>query len=167
MRKCIITVMVFLSAFILISCKSSNKEKKEPEFNFSEFIKEDSIKTAYFTKKFKNRYEIVGTNHNKAVGNFYVLINDISINKDTLQEFASAFRSINNYRKSNLNIIDNKDIYPLVKEYPLQGKDYLKVADHLVGTSSFDSPEQVILYPYQDIYYKEQGGKNWKVKKID
>jgi hypothetical protein len=48
----------------------------------------------------------------------------------------------------------------------LGNKDYLKVADHFVAQSTFDMND-VWLYPFQDIKYKELGGKNWKKKPIE
>jgi hypothetical protein len=57
-------------------------------------------------------------------------------------------------------------VQPLVTIYPLGNKDYLKVADHFVAQSTFDMND-VWLYPFQDIKYKELGGKNWKKRPIE
>lgn len=65
----------------------------------------------------------------------------------------------------NINIIDAKDIYPLITEYPLDGKDYLYVADHFVAIVTFDDTS-VWMYPYQDSKYRDLGGKNWKKEPI-
>ena len=50
----------------------------------------------------------------------------------------------------------------MIKKYPLVGEEYLCVADHFVAMSSFDIPDIVSMYPYQDFYYKELGGKEIK-----
>lgn len=108
-----------------------------------------------------NSYEILGTDHNNAVENYYILVKNISTDKDSLQIFVDKFRQENCKGQCNISIVDSKDIYPLIRKYPLQGKEYIKVADHFVAMSDF-SVNDVWMYPYQDIQYKEYGGKNWK-----
>jgi hypothetical protein len=54
----------------------------------------------------------------------------------------------------------------LIDSYPLVKNDYLKMADHFVASSSFDAPNSIMWYPFQDIQYKEYGGKNWKKEPI-
>lgn len=111
------------------------------------------------------KYKIIGTDHNNAVENYYILIKGIVIDKDTLQIFVDKFRNEKCKNKCNINIIDSKEIYPLIQKYPLKGKEYITVADHFVAMSDFDT-YSVWMYPYQDIQYKEFGGKNWKKESI-
>ena len=61
---------------------------------------------------------------------------------------------------------DSKEIYPLCKQYPLEGNDYILVADHFISESSFDCPNEIWWYPYQDSLYKKYGGRNWKKEPI-
>ncbi len=112
-----------------------------------------------------NSYEIVGTDHNDAVENFYVFIKGIKVDKDSLQAFVDKFKNEYCNIQCNINIIDTKDIYPLITEYPLDGKDYLYVADHFVAMVTFDDAS-VWMYPYQDSKYRDLGGKNWKKEPI-
>lgn len=107
----------------------------------------------------KNTYDILGTNHYPTTENYCVLIKNITIQKDTLQNFVDKFRQENCKKQCNIDIIDDKSAYPLIYKYPLDGADYLLVADHLVASSSFDY-NSVQLYPLKDSLYKELGGKN-------
>jgi hypothetical protein len=51
-------------------------------------------------------------------------------------------------------------------KYPLSDSEYLRIADQFIAESTFDAPNSVWMYPYQDIKYKELGGKNWKREPI-
>lgn len=50
-------------------------------------------------------------------------------------------------------------------KYPLRGEEYIKVADVFVYSLAFDGTYS--FYPFQDIQYKEFGGKNWKKEPIN
>ncbi|MFR9166559.1 MAG: hypothetical protein ACLVKO_10220 [Dysgonomonas sp.] len=159
-------ISILLVMIVMYSCGNNNKEQKtifetKPTIEHS---KEDSLKIDEAIKPYIGRYEIVGTDHNNAVENYYVYTSDIPVDKDTMQSFSVSFKLKHAKMKCNINIIDDKSIYPLVKKYPLKGKEYIKVADHLVAFYDFSG--YVSLYPFQDIYYKEQGGKNWKKEPI-
>lgn len=58
----------------------------------------------------------------------------------------------------NINIYDSKDIVPLIEKYPIEGQDYVKLADHFLYCLNFDGSS--MYYPYKDVQYKEYGGKN-------
>lgn len=161
MRKVNIYSLLIIS-LIFLGCNTGGKTKGIVIDSNS--VNEDSIKIANIAKVYENRYEIIGTDHNNAVENYYILIKDIPIDKDTLQDFAVTFRIVHGTNKSNINMIDSKEIYPSIKKYPLKGKEYIQVADHFVAISDFSGYTN--MYPLQDIYYKEQGGKNWKIKNI-
>jgi hypothetical protein len=109
-----------------------------------------------------SEYEIIKTRHNSAVQNFHVLITKKSFDKDYLNEFSERFRKKHCTMNCNLNIYDTKSIEPLIGVYPLDKKQYLEFADHLLSISTFDAVEVKDWYPYQDFKYKEYGGKNWK-----
>lgn len=113
----------------------------------------------------KNTYEILGTNHYPTTENYCVLIKNISIQKETLQKFADKFRQEYCKKQCNIDLVDSKTVYPLIYKYPLDGADYLLVADHLVASSSFDY-NSVQMYPLQDSQYNKLGGKNWKKESI-
>jgi hypothetical protein len=49
-----------------------------------------------------------------------------------------------------INLIDDSSIYPLITKHPLDGSEYLKVADHFVAMVYFGTND-VQIYPFQDI----------------
>jgi hypothetical protein len=127
--------------------------------------KKKNINNDEHTPLDKNTYEILGTNHYPTTENYCVLIKNIAIQKDSLQKFVDKFRREYCKNQCNIDLLDDKSVYPLIYKYPLDGADYLLVADHLMAFSSFDY-NSVQLYPFQDSLYKELGGKNWKKEPI-
>jgi hypothetical protein len=113
-----------------------------------------------------NSYEILNTEHNVAVMNFHVLIKFSDFDKDKIFDLVKKFRNENCARNCNIMVYDTKSILSLIGKYPLQGKEYIELADHFVAMSSFDAPNSKSWYPYQDFQYKEYGGKNWKKEGI-
>ncbi|PKP51943.1 MAG: hypothetical protein CVT92_11175 [Bacteroidetes bacterium HGW-Bacteroidetes-1] len=113
-----------------------------------------------------NSYEILKTEHNAAVENFHVLIKFSDFDKDMIFDFVKKFRNENCTRNCNVLVYDTKSILPLIDKYPLQGKEYIQLADHFVAMSTFDAPNLKSWYPYQDFQYKDYGGKNWKKETI-
>jgi hypothetical protein len=109
-----------------------------------------------------SEYEIIKTRHNSTVQNFHVLVKKVGFNKDYLHEFTQSFRKKHCIMNCNVSLYDTKSIEPLIGIYPLEKKQYLEFADHLLSISTFDAAELKDWYPYQDFKYKEYGGKNWK-----
>jgi hypothetical protein len=107
-------------------------------------------------------YEIISTNHSPRVENFKVLYKGEKIDDEFLPYFFDAFRETHATKDCNISLFDDKSVAPLIDKTPLEGTDYIKVADHFIAMSTFDSPNMVWRYPYQDILYKEYGGNNWK-----
>lgn len=114
----------------------------------------------------KNSYEIIKKVEKKVFTNYYVLIKIENLNEEIVNDFVAKFRKEYCLMSSNVNVYDTKSIIDLIEKYPLEGKEYINVADHFVAQSSFDSPETIWWYPFQDIKYKENGGNNWKKEKI-
>jgi hypothetical protein len=159
MRKQILLALVIS---LLFGCGNNKKGNQEEVTAHSVLMQEEQAPvTALDTTKF----EILEEEVLPAVTNYYILYKG-TINKDSVSKFVHDFRDTH-YSKSNINIVDTKKIYPLIKEYPLKGEKYIKVADHFIAQSSFDCPSDVWWYPYQDIQYKEFGGKNWKKDPIE
>lgn len=147
---------LLVSTILLISCKQSGKsESSTSELN--EMQKEITIPKRLDV----NKFEIMTTDHHAAVENFYILLKGQTLTKDSLQVFVNMFRKEYCSNQCNINLYDDNSIKSLVTKYPLGDKEYLRVADHYVASSSFDMTE-VWLYPFQDIKYKELGGQNWK-----
>lgn len=150
--------LLFLG-ILLVSCGGGKNQESVLEAA-KDKVEVDTTITSGHIVSYSDRYEILGTDHNNAVENFYVYFKNISVNKDSIQDFATSFKREHSNKQCNIYIIDNKSIYPLVKKYPLKGSEYIKVADHFVAL--YDFSNDISLYPLQDIYYKNQGGKNWK-----
>lgn len=111
-------------------------------------------------------YEILIEDNAATVNNYHILIKQKDFDKAQAREFIKSFRKYNANGKSNINLYDSKEIKHLMTKYPLEDKDYIKLADHFIAMSTFDSPESVLWYPFQDILYNELGGKNWKKEPI-
>ncbi|GAB2622618.1 hypothetical protein GCM10027035_18030 [Emticicia sediminis] len=111
-------------------------------------------------------YEIIKTKHNETVDNFHVYLKSKDFDKEYVYQFTKQFRKENCNINCNVYIYDSKAILPLVEIYPLPKADYLKLADHFISMSTFDATEVKDWYPYQDLKYKEYGGKNWKKEPI-
>lgn len=109
-----------------------------------------------------NVYEIIKIEEEKLVTNFYVLWKGELISQQALNDFDKRFRKEYCKVSCNVSYYDTKSIESLIDVYPLSQKEYLKFADHFIGMSTMDSPAEIWYYPYQDIKYREYGGKNWK-----
>lgn len=109
-------------------------------------------------------YEILKTPHEATVQNFEVLIKYKDFDKENIAKFIKTFRNEFCTNKCNVFIYDSKTIVDLIDKEPLEGENYIKVADHFVAMSTFDTPDNLWWYPFQDNLYKEYGGKNWKKK---
>jgi len=109
-------------------------------------------------------YEILRTNHSPKVENFDVLYKREEIDNESLNYFFESFRENHATKDCNIRLFDDKSVLLLIDKEKLEGKDYIKVADHFIAISTFDSPKILWWYPYQDLQYKEYGGENWKKK---
>lgn len=78
-------------------------------------------------------YEIMVADHRAAVQNFHVWLKRRRFDKDYVFAFTKAFRRINCTMQCNVAVYDSESIKDLVLVYPLEDKDYLRLADHLVS----------------------------------
>lgn len=159
-------IFAFITVILIaISC-IQNKEKQPNNLSneTSEYTAPVESKNIS-TKLDSTKYEILATDHQTSVENFHIFLKTTKPDKGTLQDFVDKFREEFCSKKCNISVYDDKTIKALVTKYPLSDKEYLKIADHFVATSTFDMLE-VWLYPFQDIKYKELGGKNWKKEPI-
>lgn len=106
-------------------------------------------------------YEIVKIEHNKLLDVYYVIVKVDSFNEKSLTDFAINFTEDNCSRRCNINLFDSNSIESLMGKYPLSDSEYIEYADHFIGKLEFEVSE-IWFYPFQDIKYKELGGKNWK-----
>lgn len=140
-------ILLLLSLPLLVSC---SEEKKETQ----------STEPVTSSKLDTTAFEVIATKHNPAVENYHILIKSGKKDSASLQEFTDLFRE-ERCVKCNINLYDDKSVTPLVTTYPLEGQDYVLLADHYLANSTFDSPK-ITMYPYHDSKYKELSGKNAK-----
>lgn len=115
----------------------------------------------------KSKCSIILQEKSKTVDNFYILLKTKKFDKKYVEEFANSFKmEYSKDKDCNIYIYDDKKVKPYIKKYPLNDKEYLFVADHFVGMLPFDD-NSIWWFPFQDIKYKELGGKNWKKNPIN
>jgi hypothetical protein len=129
-------------------------------------IKDTSDREVKIENLDSNDYEIIKTTHNSSVQNFHLLIKQKKFDKESVFLFVKSFRQEHCTMDCNVNVYDSKSILPLVGKYPLEGKEYISMADHFVSMSTFDAVNIKSWYPFQDFKYKEYGGKNWKKEPV-
>jgi len=149
---------LLLGTIFFVSCGQSDKTKSATETT-------ETATEQVEVKLDQSKFEIMTTDHHPAIENFYILLKGQTLSADSLQVFVNIFRQEYCTKQCNINLYDDNSIQSLVTKYPLEGKEYLKVADHYIASSSFEMTE-VWLYPFQDIKYKELGGRNWKKDSI-
>ena len=130
-------------------------------------IVEESLQTALavedesevFSFQEGKDYEIMLKEIQGTVTNYYIKNITSKLNEPDLYDFAKAIQKQVG-GKCNIYIYSSDSVKDLMTKYPLQGEEYLKVADAFVYLLAFDGAYS--FYPFQDIQYKEFGGKNWK-----
>ncbi len=150
--------LLFILLTISLSMGCSNNKKTSLE---------DKIENEYqeaIANLDSTKFEVLEEEFLPKVANYYLLYKGV-INKDSISRFVQNFRNVH-CAPANIYLYDSKEIYPLCKQYPLEGNDYILVADHFISESSFDCPNEIWWYPYQDSLYKKYGGRNWKKEPI-
>lgn len=112
-----------------------------------------------------SEYKVLKIEKKASVTNYYVLIKSEDFNKDRIKEFISGFRKEQCESNCNIHLYDTKEFIHLVSKNSLADSEYLAIADHYIAMSTFDAPELVWMYPFQDKKYEELGGENWKKDK--
>lgn len=112
-------------------------------------------------------YEVVGSEELSTVENYWVLVKS-GQTKEALEDFIREFKKDKCKKPCNVSLYDEKRAAELDIEYKKlttmeaqnswKEKNYIYVADHLVGWMSFDS-DSYWEYPYKDWYYKELKAK--------
>lgn len=160
-RSLIIVVLIIS----LLSCVQESSNKSTQKDSTTKNLNQQSI--AKVEKLDTNLYEIIKRTTNPKVTNYYVLIKFSDFNKDTIIDFIQKFKNEFGYETSNVDLFDSKKAISLVDKEPLEGQEYIYVADHYIAMSIFgDAPGDLYYYPFQDYNYRDYGGKNWKVKPV-
>lgn len=108
-------------------------------------------------------YEIMHKDIQGTVTNYYIKNITCKLNESDLYDFAKAIQKQVG-GQCNIYIYSSDEVKDLMTKYPLQGEEYLKVADAFVYSLYFDGTYS--FYPFQDVLYKQFGGKNWKKEPI-
>ena len=108
-------------------------------------------------------YEIMLKEEKGMVTNYYIKNITCKLNESDLYRFSTAIKEQLG-GGCNISIYASDKVKHLITKYPLRGQEYIKVADELVCSLSFDGLYSY--YPLQDIQYKEFGGKNWKKEPV-
>lgn len=157
---------ISLVIVILASC-TDNKGNAIGDKIVENVVEEESLQTALavedesevFSFQEGKDYEIMLKEIQGTVTNYYIKNITSKLNEPDLYDFAKAIQKQVG-GKCNIYIYSSDSVKDLMTKYPLQGEEYLKVADAFVYLLAFDGAYS--FYPFQDIQYKEFGGKNWK-----
>ena len=150
-------LILFILVITFLACSNNKQNDKLNELINKEY--QEAIANLDSTK-----FEVLEEEFLPKVANYYLLYKGV-INKDSIYEFVQDFSNVH-CAPANIYLYDLKEIYPLCKQYLLEGNDYILVADHFISESSFDCPNEIWWYPYQDSLYKKYGGRNWKKEPI-
>ncbi len=107
-------------------------------------------------------FEIVNRKSMPTCEDFLIYYKGKIEGRNEIEIFIKRFREQNSIKQSNITVVDNKTVISLAERYDLSDIEYVTLAEHLVAISSFDCPEYVSWYPYQDINYINKGGMNLK-----
>ncbi len=86
-------------------------------------------------------YEIIDTNHNPKVENFYVLYKGSDHSDERLKAFVKKFREMYATMNANVELYDSPVVKPLLKKYPLSAAETKIMREHSIGMSIFDVPD--------------------------
>lgn len=88
-----------------------------------------------------DEYEIIDTNHQPKVENFYVLYKGNDLSDEKLKAFVNKFREMHATMSSNVELYDSPVVKPLLKKYPLSDEEDKIMGEHFIGMSTFDAPD--------------------------
>ncbi|MCP9766693.1 DUF2971 domain-containing protein [Lacihabitans sp. LS3-19] len=115
----------------------------------------------------KYSFQILKTNHNQMVENYYVYVKTPLLNIVEINYFLKAFRENFATKISTINLFDSEKVLKLIGVYPLNRDQYLFYADHFIACSNAFEEDLIQWYPLQDYQYKQYGGLNWKKDKFE
>lgn len=92
-------------------------------------------------------YEILSNNILPAVQNLTVLYKDCDKSSNAIEYFISKFRAEHAVKSSNITVVDDKRVLPLLDNISLNGEERKFLAQHWIAYSTFDAPDVVWMYP--------------------
>lgn len=163
---CIAGVIVSLVLIGVISPNPKQTNTNVSENRGSLAVNESSAPSV--VKKQQASFEQLNYGNLNNVENFDYLYSGEDKSKDTVSKIADDIKSSKCKKPCNISIYDEKKAYEL--DHSRQSltssedinawdeKNYVYVADHLIGFLNFDS-EAFSYYPYRDSHYKELTGQ--------
>ena len=86
-------------------------------------------------------YEIIDTNHQAKVENFYVLYKDADRSEERLTAFVNKFRDMHATMAANVELYDSMVVKPFLKKMSLNDAELKIMKEHSLGMSTFDAPD--------------------------
>jgi hypothetical protein len=141
---------------ILFNFLIGSKPNKEPGAGVS---KTSSVVTPSPTNK-PSLLERLGYEDKGVVENYHYLYLGEDKLEESLTKVAIDIKKNNCKKQCNISLFDNKKAYETDRNKvgKLASKDYVFVADHLIGYLEF-STDAFLYYPYKDWYYDELKSK--------
>lgn len=117
----------------------------------------------------KTAYKVAFYEENKTVENYWVLANPNDKSKEVLEALARNIKKENCKKPCNVSIYDDQKAIDLDLQYnkirdmeeadAWKEKNYIYVADHLLGYLAFEGEGYFKEYPFRDWYYKQLKGE--------
>lgn len=156
-----------LLSFMLIG--STSKDKFNEGLETGKQISSSSPETQAEDKS-KVNYSVASHEDVGNVENYWLLIETQDKSKVNLERFAKDFKKDKCKKDCNVSLYDDKKAVDLDIEYyqklttieaqnEWKKKNYVYVADHLLGYLMFGKDPYYSEYPYRDWYYKELKGQ--------
>jgi len=92
----------------------------------------------------EDEYEIIDTNHQAKVENFYVLYKGTDRSDEKLVAFVKKFREMHATMKANVDLYDSDVVKPLLQKNILNDEETRIMRKHSIGMSSFEAPDYVL-----------------------
>lgn len=112
-----------------------------------------------------NLFKIIKQDSSGSIINCFVVYIGEDFSKRAMSSLVSKVRA-QIIGQANIFIFANEQAAKQFESVDDSRDNYLFVADNYICMSTFDAPLSVMMYPYQDVQYKEFGGKNWKKEPI-
>lgn len=115
-------------------------------------------------------YELLGRDNSSTVDNLYYLVPASMTSEDKATAIAQALATKECNKPCNVSLFDDRQAYELDREYAKltnnpqttpediqqwRSKNYVFLADHSIGYTSFDAPDVFWHYPLKDDLYNQ------------
>ena len=124
----------------------------------NEIIKEKQEVICLFEEN--KDYQVLYSKKIGTLTNYNILLLRKELNEKELETLSKCIKKEKSPNSDcNISIYDDASIIPLIDKYPLNDKEYVKLADHFVYMLTFDG-FTMMYYPLKDSQYEEYEGKN-------